>query len=322
MGGAVGELLPSALPIGGILDKVGKYAKSSRASNIVKATGASKLSDIKKIEKMANEGRIDLPFSATRGSIGEYVNSQLKDVVGPNLDAAKAALPGLPDMSIQDAIDNLMKRRDKLVTAKGSSGNQVLVDALDKQIDVLKNEMSGGSARPESVQMLKEQFQEAATPAYKVSPGMAEGTTAAAKKLTAKELRKALINTPGTEALTAANREMEPLMAMKAPLETQRLGGLKVPSISRSAEMLVGRGLVPAMVGGGALMGGPVGAATGLAAGAFMQSALWNTLSAAAKAKVAPILQSQGVQAAVQAAFAAHIAENAARRNNPSGATP
>jgi hypothetical protein len=356
MGEAHGNLLTGAIPVGGLLGKAAALGKASRAKNILKAVAASKGADKAKIKRLVKQGRLeDVPVSTTRGSFVENLDEIAEASAGPQLDAAKAGLPGLPPVSVDDAITALKGEREMTkglpqqvtvqprtpagLTAQKpapvtttvipeGSGNQPLVSAMDKQIDELVR-LAGVDKKmsADQIQKFKEQAQSAGKYTAVPGSGAAEASAAQAAETTASKLRDLLETSTDIPAdvrakLIAANDRMEDLETMRKPATARVAADADKSGLSRSGEMLLGRGLFPpvaAMVLGGSASlasGGlaPIGAAVGLGVHSFMQSTLFNTLSAAAKLKVAKIMQTQGAEAAVQAAFAAHITENAARR--------
>jgi hypothetical protein len=349
----MGNLATSVIPVGGIIGKVmntvGKSGGAvSRASNIIRAVGEQNPAKKAILEKMVEDG-LELPVSATVKSLRGQLD--VKDAASKlRLGAAKADLQGLQEASVKPAIDALKAERPvvlgepKTVTTQPrtpagfgqskpapivktvieeGSGNPALLSAIDSQIaEIEKVASATGKMKPERIQAMKEQLQDAADKAYKVATetGQTAAPGADAAKSAASAMRKVLEeSTDIPEAirkeLSAANKEAAKLAALSKPMEAQRLAKQGGNVISRSIAGLLGRGLT----GGGT---SALGAASGVEAASAMQNVLFNTLSAAMKKKIHGIYLSEGPQAAVQAAFAAHIAENAARRNNPSGATP
>lgn len=251
--------------------------------------------------KVADEAAskpIEQQFASTKKPKGKAA----RDLAKLNVEAQKAAAPR--------------------PVATEASGNRSLLRAMDSQIDELVQAAGvEGKIAPSALQALKEQFQDAANKAYKAAAeaGQTAGVEAQASERTAAALQKALethpdIPEPIRKALLEENRRASALLAVKRPMEVRVIKESDQPFLSKSTEMLIGRGAGPAVLGGAGFALSPIGAAAGVGVGAFMQSVLWNTLSAAAKARIAPILESQGVQAATQAAFQAHVAEAAAKR--------
>lgn len=342
MGEAHGGLLPGAIPVGGMLGKAGKYARESRASNVITALGEGNSAKKQVIEKLVNSGELELPVSASAKSLQAKLG-KVQDAAEVELKTAKGGLSGLPEVSTDPIIKSLESQRPAVqgaakttvtqprtaagftskkaepvvtTTAVEGSGNQALLTAVDKQIDELvKLSGSGKAMTPEALQKFKEQAQKAATKAYSVASGTGAEAAAGAEaaEIAAKAVRETLESSPGIpeavrNRLTAANKAEHAILAATQPLEARRVANIGKPFISRSIAGLLGRGLT----GGGT---SALGAAGGVEAGALFQQVLFNTMSAATKKAVAPFLESGDIQRAVQIAYQARLAENAAKRS-------
>lgn len=342
----MGNLATSFVPFGGMMAKAGKYAEGSRAGNVMQALGAGSPGMKAKVEKLVNAGELDLPVSATAGSLREKLGVA-KEAALTELKTAKGKLDDLPPASAKGVKDYMAgKRAEQVVEATPEvevvqprtpagfgretpkpevkvktpdtlpSGNPTLRDAIEKQIDEFMAAVDPqGMMKPSQMQKFKEQAQAAAKKEFDIAPGV--GKAAAPKgdasKMIAKALKETLENSPDIPVavrtqLSAANRAYKPLATASELLEQYRLAQSGKPLISRAFAQLTGRGLV-----GNSLA--PLGAAAGIEGAQQLQGVLWNTMSAATKAKVAPYLQSGDLQKAMQIALSAHIAENAARRN-------
>ena len=322
------------------MGRVGKYGRESRAGNIITAVSEVNPAKKKAIENLVNSGDLSLPVSSSAKSLQAKLKVA-QEAAGPELEAAKAALDPLPEISVKAPVKKLKASRPivegseatvqprrpagftsetpgPVTTVEKGTGNPQLLNAIDSQISELERLAGPGlKLKPSQVQALKEQLQDAANSAYKVASetGAATPASADAAKSAAAAMREVLETSPEIpEAirarLAAANKAERALLSVSQPLEARRLADIGKPFISRSIAGLLGRGLS----GGGS---SALGAAAGVEAGSAFQNVLFNTLSAAGKAKVAPLLESGDIQAAVQAAFAAHIAEQAAKREAP-----
>jgi hypothetical protein len=342
-GEAIAETVPGMIPVGGIMGKVASGMKSSRINNLIRAVGETSLAGKANIEKLASEGRLNPPIALTRGSLKGKVDDLIA-TEGPELQAAKDALDtpaGTGPVPLDEFLKSLKNERPGTPLLRQGpkgpyvvdlSGNPALVSAIDTRINQLIHAAGYEKSIPAgALQKFKEEAQDAASAAYRAAEEAGETSSASAKasEIAASSVKQALETSSSIPAairdrLTAANRTMEPLLAMQKPMEARRLGARGKLKVSRSAEMLAGRFALPVALGAtGFGVAGPLGAAAGLTAGAFMQSALWNTLSAAAKKQVALVLEREGVQAAVQASFRTLIAEQALRGDQPpSEATP
>jgi hypothetical protein len=342
-GGATTAVLASRIPVGKIPSKIGKYGRETRFENVVRAVGEANAGKKAEIERLVNAGELELPVSKSAKSLREKMATKesVNQVVLKKAKADQASLHG--DIDVQSAIDEMKaeiptfkgapttvvtqprtpaglnaKKPAPVVTqvpAPEGAGNQPIQAAIQKQIDELTR-VAGPKMRLKAgeLQKYKEQTGSAASGAFKVAPGT--GAEAAASAEAADIARKAAKNTLETSTeipeavrknLTAANKREHALLAAIQPLEAQRLAKSGGNVVSRSVGGLLGR----FFAGGGTSALGAVG---GVETAAQFQNVLFNTLSAAGKAKLAPFLESGDLQGAIQAAFAAHIAENAARR--------
>jgi hypothetical protein len=178
-----------------------------------------------------------------------------------------------------------------------TSGDPDFVTALETRQKVIKELMNEeGNIPAPAAQELKEQFQSGAArrkgydvPATDEAAASIEGRKAAAAALN-DELTG--ITTPGAggvekgERLANANLKVHATKTMEDPLTAYLDTELTKPPAARIAA-LAGRAAAPAMVGGGAgYMVSPAGALAGITIGALQQSPLWQTFSAAAKARL------------------------------------
>jgi len=155
----------------------------------------------------------------------------------------------------------------------------------------------------------------------KTLPGDEAGAGAEASMREAAALKQVLEELPGPEAaaLTKANLEAHTAQTLYQPVGRETARRTARPMGTAISETLLGRAIVPSLVGGGAgLAISPAGALTGLAIGRFLQSPIWNTFQAATKKRLLGILESGDISRfqneAAKVAFAELVADGERNR--------
>ncbi len=146
-----------------------------------------------------------------------------------------------------------------------------------------------------------------------------EGATEFAKRGSA-GVDEAITNSPDIDpdlrqAYKGFNAEQEQRLALVSPLEAARKRSLGEHLLSRPGMMQAGRATLASGLGYG--LGGAHGALAGFIASGIMESTAYNTLSAAAKLRVAEAFKAGGVPAALKAMTIANTAAGAAQHAIP-----
>lgn len=330
-GPKVGQL--AKLGAGRVLPRVASAIEESRAGNIIRAVGATKDEALKNIKALTEEGKLhSVPVGTAKqvrtklqaeldkiSPMAKKVEDQLNDEFVSTNDTAltlEKQAPGHSWETVTEDVTGQPVTKTHTLTADKALRKK-LADAADDIHREGGAVLTGPEAAPGQVPAgvlvkHKRGFQDMAN--YE-----AEGATEFPKRA-ARAMDEAIINSPDVDPdlrqlYSGLNEEQAARLALVKPLEKRTLRSVLKQAVSRSALQHVGRTAVPVALGSVA-MGAP-GALAGLAASGLMESTLFNTLSAAAKMRVAEAFKAGGVPAAIEAMTIANTAAGTAQQAIP-----